>query len=69
MINSIHKKVCNLTPSYYQVLLLLQDDTHEDSDDNIDSHLSKQQFGFRKNRGTVEYTFTVRQIMEKANEH
>ena len=38
-------------------------------DDNIDTHLSKQQFGFRKNRGTVDVIFIVRQITEKANEY
>ena len=38
-------------------------------DDDIDAHLSKQQFGFRKKRGTVDAIFIVRQIMEKANEH
>ena len=38
-------------------------------DDNIDTHLSMQQFGFRKNRGTVDAIFIVRQIMEKANKH
>ena len=29
-------------------------------DDNIDTHLSKQQFGFRKNRGTVDGYFQKR---------
>ena len=38
-------------------------------DDNIDAHLSKQQFGFTKNRGTVDAAFIARQVMEKANEH
>ena len=38
-------------------------------DDNIDTHLSKQQFGFRKKRGTVDAIFIVRQIMEKAKKH
>ena len=38
-------------------------------DDNIDTHLSQQQFGSRKNRGTVDAVFVVRQITEKPKEH
>ena len=38
-------------------------------EDNINTHLSKQQFGLRKNRGVVDAIFIVRQIMEKAKEH
>ena len=38
--------------------------------DNIDAHLSKHKFGFRKSRARNNYAiFIMRQILEKANEH
>ena len=37
--------------------------------DNTNAHLSKKQFGFRKNRGTLDAIFFVRQITEKAKNH
>ena len=71
-INTVHKKGCKLTLSNYRAIysipfpgkafcktILMR------IDDNIDTHLSKQQFGFRKNRRTLDVIFIVRQIMEK----
>ena len=76
MINSIHKKACKLTPSSFRAisLIFIPGKVYCKMilmriDDDIDAHLSKQQFGFRKKRGTVDAIFIVRQIMEKANEH
>ena len=36
-------------------------------DDDIDTHLSKQQFKYRKTMGVVNTLFTVPHIMDKAN--
>ena len=37
--------------------------------DIIHTYLSKQQFGFTKNRGAADAVSFVRQIVEKAKEH
>ena len=76
MINLVHKKGCKLTLSSYQAIFLISIPGKVfckmilmRTDDNIDTHLSKKQYGFRKNRGTEDAIFIVQQIMEKTNEH
>ena len=72
MINPVNKKRVQVNLSNYQAIFRISipgkvfcEMILMRIDDKIDTHLSKQQFGFRKNRGTVAI-FIVRQIMEKA---
>ena len=75
---STHERVYMLTALNYRAISLISISgkmiptnkvfckmIHMRIDDNIDTHLSKQQFGFTKK----VIFFTVRQIKKKANEH
>ena len=74
MINPGQKKGCKLTLSHYRPMCLISIPRKVfckmilmKLDNDIDTHLSKQQFKYRKTMGAVNTLFTVPYIMDKEN--
>ena len=75
LVNPVHKKGCKSDPENYRAISLISIPSKvflrillKRMTEKTESFLRPSQFGFRKNRGTVDAIFIVRQILEKARE-